>query len=593
MPAIGTDAWFIDTDDNTRIVINDVFGLLRSVQTVSDSDGSCSLESANFLSIVGGLPSDFSANSGSISRFDDRLSLFIEEETPSLFGDDPIIASRTPLKSAITRFDFVNTETMGTSNGNQNQELLVSGSIILLPTLGTPFVFVGTIDDEKWISVADLSTASATDKVFEYDSTLGKVTFGDGVKGAIPEDGKDIILRITIRNGGGQWEKKGIEVDKGVAQVGNIKSARDKIIYASAPIHAIDFRHVVSVTSTINVKEQSITSPDTGGQILSTIREWSFDHGGQVIGTAGSPTTLGVSSSFRSQSSNLIPIPGPIDNHGAKIPAPGDTQHPLLSQLHSSFSVGGSSTVTATALGGVVEPTKFAIILDSDLVNELSVLFAPIFYVREVITFGFRQELVGGGFEFVEDPRYDLYWTIWNAPLFSQSTQHSGWNPTLEEHTGTDDLSDDDVDLGDAKDSIIPNIGTPPNAFPVAGRLIAMADLVGSFVSPVRPLADINTNNFTFLPNSTAIGSGVFHRSVCDSATRHPEWITMTYEFQTTDPVDIAYEKSILGNPISPVITSLFAVEGSVTTLPDVPFGPITEIPHGGILSPIPLVFCP
>ena len=213
MSEVGTDAWFIDNDDNTRIRITDGGGgSLFFAQTAEDSLGACPLASSGTLTTVDVLPSDFQADSGSVSRLGDRLSLFIEESTLSLLGGDPTIfdipgGPRT--KSVITRFDFINVETLGISGGGGDQVFQVSGNAILTPTLGTPIIFVGELDGERWTRTADLSTASTIDKVFEYDATLGKVQFGDGVSGAIPEIGKNIILRITIRDGGGKWKSAG------------------------------------------------------------------------------------------------------------------------------------------------------------------------------------------------------------------------------------------------------------------------------------------------------------------------------------------------------------------------------------------------
>jgi hypothetical protein len=53
----------------------------------------------------------------------------------------------------------------------------------------------------RWLP-GDLATASSTDRMFDFDATLGTITFGDGVQGAIPPIGTDNIVAVTYRSGG-------------------------------------------------------------------------------------------------------------------------------------------------------------------------------------------------------------------------------------------------------------------------------------------------------------------------------------------------------------------------------------------------------
>lgn len=49
---------------------------------------------------------------------------------------------------------------------------------------------------------ADLATAGQVERVFDFDATLGVITFGDGRRGAIPPIGSDNILAVSYRSGG-------------------------------------------------------------------------------------------------------------------------------------------------------------------------------------------------------------------------------------------------------------------------------------------------------------------------------------------------------------------------------------------------------
>ncbi|MCV9961728.1 hypothetical protein OIU34_07410 [Pararhizobium sp. BT-229] len=49
---------------------------------------------------------------------------------------------------------------------------------------------------------ADLATAAQNDRVFDFDASVGIITFGNGRRGAIPPIGSDNILAVTYRSGG-------------------------------------------------------------------------------------------------------------------------------------------------------------------------------------------------------------------------------------------------------------------------------------------------------------------------------------------------------------------------------------------------------
>lgn len=199
------------------------------------------------------LPDDFNFASGSVSRFSDRLSLVLEEFTPSRVEEPAILVGQNnslPTETFIARYDFINVEILGVSDGEQAQTFSTSGDEIKSPTKGTATIQAGS---ETFTVIADILTAGPNDTVFEYDETTGDVIFGDGVNGAIPESGQKIILKITIRNGGGQWKFAGIvNSPKSAINIGNVKSVKDQIFYSQAEINMASQSGFTTVTHNIN-----------------------------------------------------------------------------------------------------------------------------------------------------------------------------------------------------------------------------------------------------------------------------------------------------------------------------------------------------
>lgn len=64
---------------------------------------------------------------------------------------------------------------------------------------GSVKVYVG---GEQWTAVDDITKAGPTDKVYQLDMTSGFFTFGDGVHGAIPEQGKQITVDYQVQRDG-------------------------------------------------------------------------------------------------------------------------------------------------------------------------------------------------------------------------------------------------------------------------------------------------------------------------------------------------------------------------------------------------------
>lgn len=86
---------------------------------------------------------------------------------------------------------------------NQNPGKLVDGKIVEDPEYKAVNagvrVFVGTDGNlQEWTVVTDLKNSKATDKHCVVDYSTGRITFGDGTHGMIPEKGKNIYATYTV-----------------------------------------------------------------------------------------------------------------------------------------------------------------------------------------------------------------------------------------------------------------------------------------------------------------------------------------------------------------------------------------------------------
>jgi len=249
----------------------------------------------NRLEFTPALPDDFSFSSGSISRFEDRLSLFIEEFTPSRVGEPAIMTGQDniPTETFITRYDFINVETVGTSDGGQAQIFTPSGDEIKVPTRGTATI---DVNGETFVVIDNIQTAGPDDAVFEYDEDTGDILFGNGTLGKIPEDGADIILKISVRNGGGQWEFVGIiNNPKPGINIGNVKSVEDKIFYSQAQVcvaaqSGFNTVTIKARTGTLNFFNKTIANQPPARLLLNQHVYARATWGQEILGTGGTIT---------------------------------------------------------------------------------------------------------------------------------------------------------------------------------------------------------------------------------------------------------------------------------------------------------------
>src|SRR3990167_460987 len=130
--------WVIDYDDNTIFNLYAAnFGFQQFLQPVENICQTVEVWPTGTLTMIDPLPANFGYKSGSISRFSDRLSIFVEETTPARTGISTeatlyAIANDLPIGTVITRYDFINVESVGTSDGSPSQTFTLN--IIVTPT---------------------------------------------------------------------------------------------------------------------------------------------------------------------------------------------------------------------------------------------------------------------------------------------------------------------------------------------------------------------------------------------------------------------------------------------------------------------------
>jgi len=612
MPNFGNellDPWFVDNDDGTIIHLFDPIAREVNVNGVDEVDFDfssgnrciesrisfeqnitpnncdsfdggttevidCSANGGDIFSIgsfkldvTPALPSDMSFHSGSISRFSDRLSLFLEEFTPSRASYSTTLVGINffrPTKTFITRYDFINVESLGNSNGTANQQFTISGSLIKAPTKGTPIVTVG---GTKWAKVNDFSSSSSIDQVYTYNETTGTITFGNGVNGAIPANESEIVLRITIRNGGGTWEYQGIvQNPKNTINIGGVKSVKDKVFYQQAPIIAADVSHVTTIHSELNVHHSKCTGFNTG-ELLAERHIWNFYHGGQA--TISSPGevlfNIGTLTNFVDSKANTDAI-STHTTHGvveintdwpnmkaetfatAIKPAgfSGGINHSVIPRS-SNLSVGATYCEWSKLRGGVITSPKN---------YRLDLTIYPIVQVVEIIRHGvaMREDDGMGGFTpwtFVSAPAYWLFFGCFGP--------HSGESTAVRHQSGT--IAVTDSDGTSFNESLVQPIAHASAGSGRATRQIQIADVVGSFSSPVP-----NNWNFTVSTLDTKQGRGSFVRRVAGDTTRHPEWVKIIDETQTLTQRNKDYHIHIVGSPLPEFTTLTDAIPGDITT---------------------------
>lgn len=567
------------------------------------------------LEMVDPLPEDFEFLSGSISRFPDRLSLILEEWTPSRIGsslDTDTIGNKIA-KTYITRYDFINTATIGTSDGSADQSFDLSGSDVELPTKGTPTVYVGGLGAEKWTVVEDLATQSATAKVFEYDETAGEVTFGDGVNGAIPTEGSEIVLRISIRNGGGKWEFVGIikQPQDGITLTSPIKSCRDKVLYGQTKVAIADASKITNVHTKMNVIVQKEVF---GAAVLAEYRYWSLTLGGEVTADGGDVLTLNTSifstyalEQFK-RAEGQAPIPcrnhdspspvtcGSINDRQTHVPLTVDTNTPYPSFAASAQALGNQLISTFASPMQVVEMTPLrGGAITHPKKQQVEMMVFPIFEVWEVIQHSrlvVHAPNIDGqpcSVQVVSDPKYFHLWFTWpeifyRAGIESQSGQGNDavWDTEGDNHckplttpyesqgfgnafTGVSNLRM--IKIGHLEADYDNQLRTYP------GRMSFEAWFgPGPNPGPSFPYRYdvVPTTGGAWSTGMTIYGDGLFGRSVIGSDTPHPEWATMKWE---AHPGGTDYNTYMFGNPLlSDFICEWTTEEGEITNLASVIF---------------------
>jgi len=612
------DPWFIDKDDGTLIHL--YFG--RNSDTPCGDDGliiafeqneplnSCEqLDSGEFVETDCGsfvisvpafrlevdppLPVDFSFQSGSISRFSDRLSLFLQEYTPSRVGETPILNTigsqqtvNLPMKNFISRYDFINTESVGVSTGDPNQTFTVSGDQIKLPTKGTPLVFVGGPAGEKWHAVDDLNTAESTGRVFQYNANQGKVTFGDGVHGAIPPEDAELVLRISIRNGGGVWEYAGIVVDqKSETTIGVVKSCRDKVFYCQSKVAMASTCQLTSVHSKLDVIEQTFKFE---GTVTRKVRMWSLALGGEVQGGGGVIILRNTGGSgYVDEKEAIAPNNVGLDHRLTGVPVgsvfDSSTHQPVtIGSPYPSpgMSVATHGTLLTPSLFGpevnswhpIIEMTRFTMGVETAPKTYRTILEAwPIFEVLEVINFN---DIVSDpdpciGLKLQSNPYYRIAFFTWPEFYF---------NPSIGIETRASAFGNKIQDTGGSFPASSVGRAMVPVIVPFLGqtRHIQIGDVMGSYGSPLP----LGTGGAAYKQHdaNTVYGRSSYGKHVPGVTTRPGNLpIKIVHETQylgfglggVNNTTDI--EHQIYGAHLNqPFVCEITAEERAVTTLPEV-----------------------
>jgi len=572
-----TDPWFIDYDDGTIFHLFDSGGAVQpstgdrtpSVTIRYQQDvnaGDCSALTGfggNPLIMQTPLPADFAMESGGISRFSDRLSLFIEEFTPSRVSEDTQLVGinlNNPAKTFITRYDFVNVESFGVSSGAPNQTYTVSGSAIIAPTLGTATVFIGGLSGNKWTQVTapELATAAATAKFFTYDATIGQVTFGNGVHGAIPPEGEEIVLRISIRNGGGKWEFAGVIVPPTDSyNIGGVKPIKDKIFYVRTKNAAADISKMTTVHSVLNTVTYNLHHFPTG-TLLAKMRIWTAALGSTITADGGEIVTfnIGVTTAFVDKK---VVFDHSVDCGDQCVDIDTGVVYPSM-----AGSTPDQIPALSSTLGIYTEPTKFTGgIIASPKKYRVDMTLFPILHVVEVIRYGVMKAPVvdiieagncGAPLEFYPLPAYYLSFGVWipQTPLaFDCSHQIFGG------------IIDSDGESQAANTFAPIRHGRVP-------RLVEMGDLTGTYDDPIAlgyhydddpiPPSPLNKKYNRY------VRAGEFTYRKNGDSSFHPELVKFVYETKS-DSVAKAYEQHITGANFPEFTTEWTAEMGNNTDL--------------------------
>jgi len=506
--------------------------------------------------VVPPLPDDFTFQSGSISRFDDRLSLFLEEFTPSRVGESTALISLAifdPAKTYITRYDFINVESLGTSNGSANQEFTVSGSEIKTPTRGTPIVFVGGLSGTRFSVTDDLTTAGLT-AVFEYDETTGKVTFGNGTNGLIPANGEEIILKITIRNGGGVWEfVEVVEPPKSGINIGGVKSIRDKNFYVQTNIALADAGKMVEVVSVIDVVSRSSflpAVPNPSGLLTRIEHQHDFAYGGSMTASGGEIILFGTSATaftlqtgpsttqvtFEVDTSTVYPnisasVPG-VD--GQAVAIPGGSVTPNISFAASFIR------------SGIITTPK-------NYISNLQI--SPLASILEIQTF---REGVGN----TVDPSYFIDFTIAQLPSLGAGARGISTDRVVRL-----------IEIGDPDTSAHPNSPNYERLFGPPGNAGDPIVTVGTFDDPVTTgvfNANPPVNTIVFgSPSQIIIGNGKYRQRVVGDSSRRLDFVKIKYECRQS-AVAAAEANHIRGASLPDFVCTFTFTTGAATVLPDI-----------------------
>ena len=149
--------------------------------------------------LIEGPPTQTQAQPG-IGAFTDPYYWIRCRLTGGVYPSAPVVTKIQENTVSATSLRTVTGESVGQSSGLPGQQLTLANSPVAPATIDLT-VTTGEGSPVDWAPQEDLYAASATDTSYALDPATGTVTFGDGVHGAIPTAGSDIIA--SYRYGGG------------------------------------------------------------------------------------------------------------------------------------------------------------------------------------------------------------------------------------------------------------------------------------------------------------------------------------------------------------------------------------------------------
>jgi predicted phage baseplate assembly protein len=135
-----------------------------------------------------------------------------------------------------------------------------------------------------WLHSDRLAARGPDDRVYEFDATAGRVTFGNGVNGRVPTQGSQVLINYAVSDGEAgdvarnrQWKVTGFEGAFGINT--------DPVTGGAAPFGPIDQRREARRRSRVEhalVSSDDIAAAARALPLLEVARAWVLPPSGQA-----------------------------------------------------------------------------------------------------------------------------------------------------------------------------------------------------------------------------------------------------------------------------------------------------------------------